>query len=147
MDIWIFNHYAQDSSLPGGTRHFDLARYLIRKGHSVTIFSAGFHYTLLKETVAYNDNSYCITIIDGVKFVRVKTYKYKFNNIKRMLNILSYAWRVNLLIPKLKLKNPDIVIGTTVHPFAPLIAYRFAKKYKGHDNLSDSFLNIPSKTL
>lgn len=129
MDIWIFNHHAQGPEIPGGTRHYDLAKQLLYKGHSVTIFAAGFHYTLLKEIVDYNQDGYLIENKDGVKFVWVKTYPYKRNNIKRMINIVSYAWKLNFLIPKLKLDKPDIIIGTTVHPFAPLIGYRFAKRY------------------
>lgn len=130
MNIWIFNHHAQGPELPGGTRHFDLAKQLVSKGHSVTIFAAGFHYTLLKETINYVDNKYKVEDKSDVQFVWVKTYPYEKNNIKRMINIVSYAWNLNFLIPKLKLKKPDIIIGSTVHPFASLLASKFAKKYK-----------------
>lgn len=130
MNIWIFNHHAQGPDLPGGTRHYDLAKQLISYGHNVTIFAAGFHYTLLKETVNYNNYGYKIEKKDGVNFVWVKTCPYEKNNIKRMINIVSYAWNLNFLIPKLKLKKPDIIIGSTVHPFASLLASKFAKKYK-----------------
>jgi len=130
LNIWIFNHHAQGPELPGGTRHFDLAKQLVSKGHSVTIFAAGFHYTLLKETINYVDNKYKVEDKSDVQFVWVKTYPYEKNNIKRMINIVSYAWNLNFLIPKLKLKKPDIIIGSTVHPFASLLASKFAKKYK-----------------
>ncbi len=130
MNIWIFNHHAQGPEIPGGTRHYDLAKQLIKKGHTVTIFAAGLHYTLLKETVEYNDDGYKIENKDGVEFVWIKTYPYEVNNIKRMINIVSYAWKLNFLIPKIGLNKPDIIIGTTVHPFAPLVGYKFAKKYK-----------------
>jgi len=130
MNIWIFNHHAQGPNIPGGTRHYDLAKQLISYGHNVTIFAAGFHYTLLKETIEYNQDGYKVEDKDGAQFVWVKTYPYQRNNLKRMFNILSYAWKLNFLIPKLSLKKPDIIIGTTVHPFAPLVAYKFSKKYK-----------------
>lgn len=129
MNIWIFNHHAQGPELPGGTRHYDLAKQLILAGHGVTIFAAGFHYTLLKDTVTYNNDGYRIENKDGVQFVWVKTYPYKKNNIKRMINIVSYAWKLNFLIPKLELEKPDLIIGSTVHPFASLIASKFAKGY------------------
>jgi glycosyltransferase involved in cell wall biosynthesis len=130
MNIWIFNHYAQGPEIPGGTRHYDLAKALLKKGHNVTIFAAGFHYTLMQETVDYQGKDFLIDEKDGVRFVWVKTYPYQVNNWKRMLNILSYAWRLNFLIPRLDLEKPDLIIGSTVHPFAPLIAARFARKYK-----------------
>jgi glycosyltransferase involved in cell wall biosynthesis len=130
MNIWIFNHHAQGPEIPGGTRHYDLSKQLVSKGHTVTIFAAGFHYTLIRETIEYNQDGYKIEDKDGVNFVWVKTYPYERNNIKRMINIISYAWRLNFLIPKLGLTKPDIIIGTTVHPFAAVIGHRFAKKYK-----------------
>ena len=130
MNIWIFNHHAQGPEIPGGTRHYDLAKQLVSYGHSVTIFAAGFHYTLLKETVEYEEDGKKTEDKDGVKFVWVKTYPYERNNIKRMINIVSYAWKLNFLIPKLGLDKPDIIIGSTVHPFASLVASKFAKKYK-----------------
>ncbi len=58
MNIWIFNHYAQGPNLPGGTRHYDLARQLMKQGHNITIFAAGFHYTLLKEQVDYKNRDH-----------------------------------------------------------------------------------------
>lgn len=130
MNIWIFNHYAQGADLPGGTRHFDLARQLKSKGHNVTIFAAGFHYTLLKETVEYNDRGYKIEVKEGINFVWVKTYPYKKNDLKRMINIISFAWKLNFLIPKINLETPNLIIGSTVHPFASLIASQFSKIYK-----------------
>lgn len=130
MNIWIFNHHAQGPEIPGGTRHYDLAKSLVKRSHQVTIFAAGFHYTLLDETVDYKGGNFLLENKDGVEFVWVKTYPYQVNNWKRMLNILSYAWRLNFIIPRLGLEKPDLIIGSTVHPFAPLIAARFAKKYK-----------------
>jgi len=130
LNIWIFNHHAQGPEIPGGTRHYDLAKQLISYGHSVTIFAAGFHYTLLKETVEYDQDEKKVEDKEGIKFIWVKTYPYERNNIKRMINIFSYAWKLNFLIPKLGFDKPDIIIGSTVHPFASLVASKFAKKYK-----------------
>ena len=33
--IWIFNHYAITSDLPGGTRHFDFGKELVKRGFMV----------------------------------------------------------------------------------------------------------------
>lgn len=128
MDIWIFNHYAQGANLPGGTRHYDLAKQLVSFGHKVTIFAAGFHYTLLEEKIKYKNN-YKIENIDGITFVWIKTFPYKINNIRRMLNIFSYAWNINKSIKNMKLSKPDFIIGSTVHPFAAFIASKLAKEY------------------
>ena len=92
-NIWIFNHYAQCPKFPGGTRHYDFALELIKRGYEVTIFASGFHYTLLKDIVKYNNKGYYIEIVDGIRFVWVKTFAYKINDIKRLVNTVSYYWK------------------------------------------------------
>ena len=129
-NLWFFNHYAQGSNLPGGTRHFDLSLELVEKGYNVTIFCSGYHHTLLKHVVEYNDKGFYEEINNGVKFIWVKTFPYKVNNWKRMLNTVSYALKLNKIIPKLGLEKPDYIIGSTVHPFAPLIASKMARRFK-----------------
>jgi len=49
MNIWIFNQYAITPDMPGGTRHYDLGRELVRRGHQVTIFASSFHHYLHRE--------------------------------------------------------------------------------------------------
>lgn len=128
--IWIFNHYAQSDNLPGGTRHYDLAQELVKNGFEVTIFASGFHHALLRDVVKYNKKKYFIEDISGVKFIWVKTHSYQKNGLNRMINIVSYALRLNYIIPNLNLLKPDIIIGSTVHPFAGIIAKKFSKKYE-----------------
>lgn len=129
VKLWIFNHYAQGPDLPGGTRHYDLAKALVNRGHNVTIFAAGYHYTLLEETMEYANGLYKIEIREGMRFVWIKTFPYRKNDFRRLINIVSYAWRLYCIVPKLELGNPDIVIGSVVHPFAPLVAAKFARRY------------------
>ena len=31
--IWILNHYAITPNLPGGTRHFDFGKELVKRGY------------------------------------------------------------------------------------------------------------------
>jgi len=130
--LWIFNHYAQGPDLPGGTRHYDLARELVLKGFEVTIFASGFHYTLLKDVIEYNKDGYKVEKKDGISFVWIKTFPYKKNGYKRMINIMSYAFNLYQIIPKLRLEKPEYIIGSTVHPFASFIASKFAKKYNSN---------------
>lgn len=49
MNIWIFNHYAVGPDSSGGTRHYDLAKQLVQRGHKVTIFASSFNHQTLKE--------------------------------------------------------------------------------------------------
>ncbi|MCX7972019.1 MAG: glycosyltransferase family 4 protein [bacterium] len=128
MEIWIFNHYATTPNYPGATRHFDLAKELTRRGHKVTIFSSSFHYLLLKETKQYKNSFYIVENYEDVRFVWIKTTPYNKGDWKRMMNILIYSYRAYLAGKILaKEKKPDVIIGSSVHLFAPLIAYMLSK--------------------
>ncbi len=130
MNIWIFNHYAITPNLPGGTRHFDFAKELNKRGYKITIFASSFHYSLLKETKEYNKKLYTEEVYEGVRFIWIKTFPYKKNDWRRVINMLSYSARVYNIAKKLDIEKPNIIIGSSVHLFAVLSAYFLAKSYK-----------------
>jgi len=133
MNIWILNHYAITPDLPGGTRHFDFGKELSKRGHNVTIFVSSFHYWLLKEIKSYDNNNYIIdNINDNFRFVWIKTFPYKKNNWRKVLNMLSYSWRVYETVKSLNLERPNIIMGSSVHLFAVLVSYFLAKHFKIH---------------
>lgn len=47
--IWILNHYAITPDLPGGTRHFDIARQLVKNGHRVVIIASSYLHVMDKK--------------------------------------------------------------------------------------------------
>jgi len=130
MNIWILNHYAITPDLPGGTRHFDFGRELVKRGYRVTIFSSSFHHSLHKETKDYKKDSFIIEDYEGVKFVWVKTFPYFVNNWRRVVNMLSYSIRVYRIGKTIDVGKPDIIIGSSVHLFSVYIAYLLAKRFK-----------------
>ncbi len=129
--IWIMNHYAILPTSPGGTRHYDLAKALVKRGYKVSVFAAGFHYTLFKDLKIdqYNKNGYFLEDIDGIQWYWLKTTAYEQNNWKRIINMLSFYRRVLKLGKSLADQAPDIVIGSVVHPFTPLAGLKLAQKY------------------
>jgi len=129
MNIWIFNHHALTPNMSGGTRHYDFAKELVKRGHKVTIVASSFHYSKYKEMKEYNDKEYLQENIDGVNFIWIKTSPYFGNGLSRVKNMLSYTYKVLNIIPRLNLKNPDIIIGSSVHLFAVYTAYKLSKKY------------------
>lgn len=130
MKIWIFNHYAVGPNSNGITRHYDLAKYLVKKGHEVTIFASSFNHQALEEEHLKNSSKkYVEKEYDGVKFVWIKTLAYKKNNWRRVINMLNYTYKAYRRGKKNK-ENPDIVIGSLAHPLAALIGYFIAKKKK-----------------
>lgn len=130
MVIWIFNHYATIPSLAGGTRHYDLAKELIKKGHTVTIFASSFdHPTRTEKHIHHPAVKILEENIDGIRFIWVKTTPYQKNDWRRVLNMLSYSVRAYFYAKKLS-EKPDVVIGSLMHPFAALIGYLIARKKK-----------------
>lgn len=129
MNIWIFNHHALTPDMSGGTRHYDFAKELIKRGHSVTIVASSFHYSKYKEMRDYKNKDYLCEKIDGIDFIWIKTPAYFGNGISRVRNMISYSYKVLKYIPKLNLSKPDIIVGSSVHLFAVWAAYKLSCRY------------------
>ncbi|HBH45847.1 MAG TPA: glycosyltransferase WbuB [Candidatus Jacksonbacteria bacterium] len=131
--LWIFNHYAVTPDLPGATRHFDFGRELVKRGYQVTVFAADFNHLLLQPNMKLGPRKkWKLENVDGVNFVWLKTFSYQQNNWRRIINICSYFLQASLVSDKIakKIGRPDVIIGSTVHPLAPLLALRLAKKFQ-----------------
>lgn len=126
MNIWIFNHYA-DPPDRQATRSYDLAKQLVARGHRVTIFAAGFNHYSRKEERIRPDETYREEIIDGVRFVWLKTFPYELNDWRRVLNMMSYSWRA-FRVGLQFTDAPDAIIGVCVHPLAALAASLLARR-------------------
>lgn len=136
MNIWMLNHYAITPDHPGGTRHFELAKNLAMKGHNVVIFASNFIHMNFHRVELPNETGglYKVETRDGFRFVWVKTRGYQKNDLKRMLNMLDYCRSASKscrrLVKNGELEKPDVIIGSTVHPFAPLTTAKLAKKFR-----------------
>ena len=130
MNIWMLNHYAVSPDMPGGTRHFDFGKELAKRGYYVTIFASSFHYAKLKEMKLEKKDRFKIEEYDGIKFVWIRVFPYSKNNWRRVVNMLSYSWRVYSLAKTLNLERPHMIIGSSVHLFAVFTAYLLARHFK-----------------
>ena len=114
--VWIVNHYASLPDQPSGTRHLTLAKELVARGHSVTIFAASFgHHSGVDRRLRARD-LYRREALDGVRFVWLRTTAYHGNDWRRQVNMLSFL--VAFMVVQAREPRPDVVIGSTVHPFA-----------------------------
>lgn len=127
--VYMFNQYASYPGVPGSTRHYNLARELVRQGIDVYIFSSNFSH-MLKSRIREVDGPYLIETVDGVNYVRMNTFGYFHNNWRRVVNMADYARKSYGIAKDLSRKGivPDVVIGTVAHPFSVASAHFTAKK-------------------
>jgi glycosyltransferase involved in cell wall biosynthesis len=126
--LWIINHYADAPDKANGTRHFDLGRRLAAQGTRVTIIASGFSHVTGREERLRRWQLYGIQRFEGVRFVWLRTVPYRGNGVRRQINMLSFF--AALLIVQTRLRAPDTIIGSTVHPFAALGGWIVARQRK-----------------
>lgn len=127
MNIWIFQHYATPPDTLSGTRHFNFAKQLIRRGHSVTIWAAGFNHSTFKEERLSGWQLIRTENIEDVHFVWVRTPRYSCNDWRRMANIMTYGAIVSA-VGCIKRPTPDVIWGSNPHLLAGLAGSMLAKR-------------------
>lgn len=127
--VWMLNHYAKAPGEAGGTRHFHLAQHLLNQGWNTTIIASAFVTDSDREPLKVGENGK-LELRDGVPFLWVKTAAYSGNGSGRMLNMLTYTWQVLKHATTKDLPKPDVIIGSSVHPFAALAGALLAKRRK-----------------
>jgi glycosyltransferase involved in cell wall biosynthesis len=128
MRVWFVNHYAHPPSEAGPTRHHSFARNLQQQGHDVLVIASDFdHFQLRRAGPAEGTKGDAVSV-EGVPWVRVPTFAYRGNSVTRLLSMVDFARR---LWPGRTLEDfdaPDVVVGSSPHPFAAEAAYRLARK-------------------
>lgn len=125
MKVLILHQYFVDHQHPGGTRHYELARHFIRKGHEVTVITGSVNYlTGLKYHTDAGLTSE--TNLDGIRVIRayVPAVVHK-----------SFAWRIfaffcfmaTSVYAGLRSGKTDVVVGTTPPIFQLPSAWLIAK--------------------
>lgn len=135
FSIWILNHLAITPNYPGGTRHHEIGMRLAQKDCNVTIFASSILHQTPMHNIIPDGRLFLIdsNSTDTYKFVWINSLRYKRNDVRRLLNMLIYSVRsinvTSILVKQGHIVLPDIIIGSTVHPFAALAAKRLARKY------------------
>jgi glycosyltransferase involved in cell wall biosynthesis len=102
-----------------------LAKELNKAGHEVTIIASSNHH-LINQKIS---NHFDTWQDEFVKFILLPSLDYQDNSLQRLGNMLSFAWQT-LQLPKKIAQRPDIIIGSSVHPFAVWSAKKLANQYK-----------------
>lgn len=105
----------------GGTRHYELSKYTIEKGDKITVIAGNRRYRSGLKVV---DNNKLINeqYLDGIRILRAYIYPALHKGfIGRVLAFVSFM--ITSLIASFKVKNVDIVMGTSPQMFQAVTAW------------------------
>lgn len=123
--VWILNHYATNTMLDHGGRHYWFAKYLTRAGYDVRIFCAStVHDTDRNFNVG--ESGYCEKEVDGLKYTLIETSDYAGNGKSRVKNMYQFYRRIFRVAKKYE--KPNVIFASSVHPLTLLAGIKIAKK-------------------
>lgn len=128
MDIWIVNQYAIPPTQAGITRHFSIAMELKRLGHDVTIIASSFDHLTRQETRLEPGQTSKLEVIQGIKFLWLRTPPYPANTARRVWNMAVFAWRLWRRCGMTERTRPDVIVGSSPHLFGAFAAWRLATR-------------------
>ena len=110
---------------PGGTRHYELARYLAERGHRVTIIASPVSYLTGKvDSIAKIQENDAAS--GRLKIIRTYTYEALHRSfIHRIVSFLSFM--LSSFIAGLRVRDVDLVWGTSPPIFQGLTAWALAR--------------------
>lgn len=128
MNIWLINHYAVPIKYWPANRTSYFAKYLLRAGHNVRVIAASTVHNsdinLIEDDVSYRED-----VVDGIPYTYIKCHSYKGNGIKRVFNMMEFPMRLDRLYKEFG-EKPDVVLGSSLTPFACVEAIRIARHYR-----------------
>jgi glycosyltransferase involved in cell wall biosynthesis len=112
---------------PGGTRHYELARYLVEKGHRVTVIASPVSYlTGSAASAAVTSGAAAVPEEPGLEIVRAYTYSALHKSfVHRVLSFLSFM--LSSFLAGLKVRDVDLVWGTSPPIFQVVAAWLLAR--------------------
>lgn len=131
MNIWLVNQYAVPPDAAGGTRHYGLARALGDLGHRVIVFASTFnHMTRTQRTVGRSSGvGMALERVGGVDFAWIWTPGYAGNGWQRVRDMLAFSFGMLRVSRYSYLLHPDVIVGSSPHPFAAWSARAISKRF------------------
>ncbi len=125
----MINHYAVPPIESGGTRHYSLAQELIKLGHQVTIIAANFSHQRRIPLIPDVREPIFERYYGEVPFIWVNVPPYKGNSPARAINMIAFTRAILTNKYFKEMDPPDVVIGSSPHPFAAWAAQILAKRW------------------
>ena len=120
MNILLIHQAFAALDEASGTRHHELARFLVQKGHKVTVIASPVSY--LTGTSSHKHKE----VIESVTILRAYTYNALHKSfVHRVFSFLSFM--ISSFIIGLGVRNVDVVWGTSPPIFQGLTAWVLAR--------------------
>ena len=126
--IWIVNQFANTPDRGGGTRQWEFAEALTKKGFQVSLIASDYHLFLRKGRGTSPFRPFIKEIREGVEIIWIYSSPYQTNNWKRYMNMLSFS--ILLFFVSFFQKRPDVVVGSSPQLLAALSAWFVARVRK-----------------
>ena len=120
MHILIIHQAFASLNEPGGTRHHELARYLVQRGHRVTIIASPVSY------ITGDASSSSEHIEDGIRIIR--SYVYRAHHKSFVHRVFAFfSFMISSFFAGLKVKDVDLIWGTSPPIFQGITAWALAR--------------------
>ena len=119
--------------MPGGTRHYEIAKYFSEIGWDVEVFASDFNLSRRKFLKIDKLQLSKTEKYSKIKWHWIITFPYQINNWKRYFNLISFC--LNMLIKQIQLilknsfsnSNPDIIIASSPQLPASFVSLLISK--------------------
>ena len=135
-NIWIINQFSNTPDMPGHTRQYEIASYMVKKGWNVSVFASDFNLSKRKFSKLKNFEFKKIESVNGINWNWLRVLPYKKNNFFRYINILSFCTILSFEFfsyffrNKDKTFSPDIILASSPQLPSTFISLLFAKLIK-----------------
>lgn len=129
LQIYWVNQYAVPPDQPGGSRHFDFATELDRRGHRVRLIASDLN--LATRTYSRRSSSWAIRSkqeqIRGVRFSWLTAGNYQSNNWRRVASMVIFGLATFGHLLRVRRDGRTVFIGSSPHLFAALGTWAAAR--------------------
>lgn len=123
MLYWV-NQFAVAPDQPGGTRHFEMSRELVRQGMPTTVVASDLSYTARRylRRDGVGDRRHIDETIDDVDFAWLPAGNYESNDWRRALSMVIFSAHAFLFLMRAKMPKGSVIIGSSPHLLAAAAA-------------------------
>lgn len=129
QNIWIINQFANLPTGSTGTRHYSLAKYLINHDIKSIIIAGSLEHNTGKQRLK-NSEKLKLEKCDDINFLWIRLQNHRLSSLKsRSINMMTFFRKLIFINFDEVIEKPQLIIGSTVSPFAALGAYLLSIKY------------------